>query len=255
MRQLLKHIIILCVLLVASVTSKAGTVMFEEANKLYHNKQYQQSAELYMQIINDGYHSCSVFYNAGNAFFKGKQFGMAVWCYQKALQYEPENNIIVENLALTNSKINAGKNTNKEWTGIRWIKSILHFHTLNKWCFGALIFYLLYMSIRIVRKLTKAPAFLIGLRKLLFWCFIIYGLAAVSNYIFQRMYKRGVVIKNTQMYKSYSGDKAAKPQQLQGTVVRILNFEKQDLLSAGRYKVLLPNNKYTWLDADAVKLL
>jgi ABC-type multidrug transport system fused ATPase/permease subunit len=255
MRNIFKHIILVCVLTVITIAVNAGTVMFEEANKLYHNKQYQQSTELYMQIINDGYHSCSVFYNAGNAFFKGKQFGMAVWCYQKALQYEPENNIIIENLALTNSKINIGKKKNAEWIGIRWIKNILHFHTLNKWCLGALIFYLLFMGIRISRLLFKQPAFFIGMRKLFFWCFIIYSLAAVSNYIFQRLYKHAVVIKNTQFYKDCKTDKASKTQQLQGTVVRILSFDKQDLLSAGRYKVLLPNNKFTWLDAEAVKML
>jgi tetratricopeptide (TPR) repeat protein len=246
-------LLMLCCL---SPLAQAGTVMFEEANKLYHNRQYVESAKLYTQIINDGLHSSSVFYNAGNAYYKCKQFGMAVWCYEKALQYEPENISVQENLALTNAKLKNPNTQRNTLFNMAWLKDVLHFHTMNKWCIGALAFYLVFMSIHITRKLRKTPAFFIVVRKLAFWLFIIYSLGAMANYVFHRLYQHGVVLQTTKgAWQDRSVKTKGQPIVAEGTVVQVLAFEKRTAIGGGRYKVKLPSGSTVWVDAQVIRVL
>ena len=78
--------------------------MYVKANQLYHNKDYDSAARLYQQMLNDGYCSPDLYYNAGNAYYRTNQVGLAIWCYKKAIQIHPEKNYI-DNLALANKRI------------------------------------------------------------------------------------------------------------------------------------------------------
>ena len=62
-----------------------NNIMFEKANQLYHNKNYDSASVLYQQMIQDGYCHPALYYNAGNAYYRTNQIGMAVWCFKKAL--------------------------------------------------------------------------------------------------------------------------------------------------------------------------
>jgi hypothetical protein len=242
-------------LLLLQASAFAGTVMYEEANKMYHNKQYDEAASLYMQIINDGYCSCSVYYNAGNSFYKSKHLGMAVWCYEKALQYEPTNPIIKENLQLTNSKLSASFKKLHEWFGIKWIRNILDFHTLNKWCFGAWLFFTLAILFLFVKKIKDLPPFTIGLRKLCWVLFFGYTIGAVSNYLFTKMYKHGIVINNAILYNTPTEKGLGTSQATEGVRIRILKLFKAQGPERGKYNVQMPNGTEAWIDVADVKSL
>jgi tetratricopeptide (TPR) repeat protein len=248
------YLVILYLCTMAGV-SEAGTVMFEEANKLYHNKQYKEAADLYMHIINDKLYSTSVFYNAGNAYYKCKKFGLAVWCYEKALLYDPENAIVQENLALTNQRLKNTGVTKGALFSLAWLNPLLHFHTLNKWCLGALLFYALYIALHIVRTFRRLPIVFMVLRKVFLGLFALYTIGAVSNYVFRKLYKHGVVVETVSAYASASEVKDSIITVKEGSLVQILAFEKKSPLGSGRYKVKLPTGKCTWVDATKVNPL
>jgi tetratricopeptide (TPR) repeat protein len=236
-------------------TVQAGTVMYEEANKLYHNKQYDEAANLYMQIINDGYCSCSVYYNAGNSYYKSKHLGMAVWCFQKALQYEPGNALIKENLQLTNSKLSASFKKTREWIGIKWIRNILEFHTLNKWCFGAWLFFTIAVLFLIFKKIKDLAPFTIALRKLSWLLFFGYTIGAVSNYLFQKMYKHGIVVNNAILYNNAQDKGLGSSQATEGIRVRIIKLEKGQGTQPSKYNIQMPNGTEAWINVSDVKML
>lgn len=77
--------------LYATFTLQAGNnIMFDKANQLYHNKNYDSAAKLYQQMIDDGYCSSDLFYNTGNAYYRLNKIGLAIWCYEKAITIQPE---------------------------------------------------------------------------------------------------------------------------------------------------------------------
>jgi hypothetical protein len=235
--------IALLIILMWPLSSHGGTVMFEEANKLYHNKQYTQSAELYMHIINDGFYSCSIYYNAGNAFYKSKQLGRAVWCYEKALQYEPENINIIENLQLTLKKLNQVQALPKDNYGVQVLRKVLHWHTLNKWCIGALLFFVIAISISALRSLRSTWPMLIGIKKVCYTLFAVYASAAICNYIFHYYQSYGIATTHAALMPQATPIAKAVASLPEGSKVRIVDKTKD----AQWYKVKAPDGQCLWV--------
>jgi tetratricopeptide (TPR) repeat protein len=247
----LKNVLIILFLCICNF-AHAGTVIFEEANKLYHNREYKEASNLYMQIINQGYHSCSVYYNAGNSFFKNNQMGMAVWCYEKALQYEPDNQVIKENLLITNTKLsNSFKKTN-EWFGIKWIKIILQFHTVNKWSLGSLVFFSLAVLLLFFKKKNKSFSIITFIRRLFWLLFLVYALGAISNYLFTKLYNHGIIIHSTILYNDVQAKGLGEAQITEGIKVRILQTRINPATQENRYLIILPNKIRAWVNAADV---
>lgn len=119
--------------------------MFDKANQLYHNKNYDSAARLYQQMINDGYCSADLFYNAGNAYYRLNRIGLAIWCYEKAVGIHRDKNY-VENLALAKKRIREPIDEIPEIFFIRWWESAYRLFSANTWAVLALTWFLLAMS-------------------------------------------------------------------------------------------------------------
>ena len=72
-------------MVVFAATANAGTLTYERANQLYHNQQYTEALELYNQMINEGMVNASVYYNAGNTYFKLKKNGLGCLVLRKSI--------------------------------------------------------------------------------------------------------------------------------------------------------------------------
>ncbi|HPI53084.1 MAG TPA: hypothetical protein PLU10_00260 [Chitinophagaceae bacterium] len=147
-----KGLIICCLLLVTVMwNSYAETnLMFEKANQQYHNKNYDSAVHLYQEMIDDGYAHSDLFYNAGNAYFRINKIGMAIWCYQNALNRHYEKNY-AENLLLAQKRIKNPIASPREIFFIRWWKGWLGLFTVNQWSIIALVTFLLGMTLLFVR--------------------------------------------------------------------------------------------------------
>ena len=55
------------------VLSAENTDLFNEANELYLQKDYKNSAELYEYLIENGYADSHIFYNLGNSYYRLKK--------------------------------------------------------------------------------------------------------------------------------------------------------------------------------------
>jgi tetratricopeptide (TPR) repeat protein len=87
------------------VSSPAETSVAEIFNKgtsAYRNGNFQSAEQYYLQILNSGTENASVYYNLGNACFKQKHMGDAVYYWEKARQMLPHDRDIQENLELAN---------------------------------------------------------------------------------------------------------------------------------------------------------
>ncbi len=73
--------------------------IFDNANSLYNNENYNDAILEYQRILSSGEHSAAVYFNLGNAYYKLNQIGQSIYYYEKALQLEPENDDVLTNLA------------------------------------------------------------------------------------------------------------------------------------------------------------
>jgi len=245
---------LVCCMLLFAATANAGTLTYERANQLYHNQQYTEALELYNQMINEGMVNASVYYNAGNTYFKLKKMGWAVWCYEKALQLQPSNSCIKENLLLTRKKIASPFNSTSN-NPISWFKYIVNLHSQNNWALGALLFFTLAMLFVILKKRLKLHPFFIAIRKLFWLLFIIYLIGTISNYVFHKICKFGIILENTILYNNPKEKGLQKPTATEGTKVQILQTVKGSILNVGKYKVQLPSGKVAWVEQQCMGTL
>ncbi len=77
------------------------------AGDAYRAGRFQEAAELYDSAIKAGETSAPLFYNTGNAWFRGGDFGRAILNYERALVLEPGHPEAQANLQVARDKARA----------------------------------------------------------------------------------------------------------------------------------------------------
>ena len=76
--------------------------LFAQANAEYQKNDFGSAEQIYRRILDSGSESGPLFYNLGNACFKQKRLGEAIWYWEKALQKMPGDQETRENLQMAN---------------------------------------------------------------------------------------------------------------------------------------------------------
>ena len=73
-------------------------ILFDEANTLYNNGEYESAISVYKQILDDGLHSSALYFNMANCYYKLNKIAPSIYHYEKALKLSPEDQDILNNL-------------------------------------------------------------------------------------------------------------------------------------------------------------
>lgn len=136
-----------------------GNIMFEQANALYHSKNYDSAARLYTQLVQNGYCSDDLYYNMGNAFYKSGKTGWAIWSYKKSMIIRCSKNAL-DNYRLAKKQIKNPLLEQDEIFFLKWWRGLYSLFTVNGWSIVALIsfvIFLLSMFLRLVKKKRFTP--------------------------------------------------------------------------------------------------
>jgi len=106
---------------------------FDKANSAYADDQFQEAIALYNSILEEGLVSPELYFNLGNAYLKQNDLANAIYHYEKALQYNPSDPDIKENLLIANTqtidKVEEAPESNIQSA----LFSITHALTLSHW--------------------------------------------------------------------------------------------------------------------------
>lgn len=156
-------IVFLLMLKVLCVAQTNLEKLFEDANKNYEKKHYQESIDEYLKIIDAGYSSDVVFYNLGNSYYKNKENTKAIIYFEKAIKANPHCRAAKTNLFFARQK-NLDKIVPisdiillKAWK--KW-KDVF---SANEWAIGSILFcwvatsfalYILFSSVLFYKKIS-----------------------------------------------------------------------------------------------------
>ncbi len=80
--------------------------VFDQGKEQYKAEKYQEAINSWKKVLEDGQHSAALYFNLGNAYYKLNQIGPSIYYYEKALQLDPSNSDIKNNLAFAqNAKV------------------------------------------------------------------------------------------------------------------------------------------------------
>ncbi|PKK84797.1 MAG: hypothetical protein CVT49_01185 [candidate division Zixibacteria bacterium HGW-Zixibacteria-1] len=96
----------LAVIIIFAVLSSVGISaaseldsLFLQAKQYYESNEFDQALAVYTDIINRGYESPALYFNAGNCYFKKGELGFAILYYLRAQRLDPNDDDINSNLA------------------------------------------------------------------------------------------------------------------------------------------------------------
>ena len=124
---------------------------FEAANAAYAAGNYKEAAETYEMLLSDA-PSATLYYNAGNAYFKQGELAKAILNYERALRLEPGHKDAKFNLAFAQSRI-TDNIVEHDFFLSTWVKSFRNTLSEHSWtilsiclfvlCLTGILFFLL----------------------------------------------------------------------------------------------------------------
>lgn len=246
------------VLLNAGTTSAFGfqdqpATLFDQGNFEYRNGNYAEAEEYYRRILNSGLENSPLYFNLGNACFKQKKLGEAIYYWEKARQLAPMDREIRENLELAELLLVDQIEIPEDPFPVRILKSIRDLLTIPQESrlayflfLAANILFFLYIVLKNPRHSFRAlvGSFIAGLLVLLF-------AGSLAWKVYERDYgQKAIVLDQRVDVFSGPGEENITVFTLhEGIKVRVHGS------SNGWCQISLPNGWNGWLPQDTVGIL
>lgn len=241
----------LCLFLNTAIASPE--ILFNQANQLYKDKNYEGAITLYDSIAKSDYVSAELFFNLGNAHFKIGHLAPAILNYERAKKLNPSDEDIDFNLKLANLRVVDRVEPVPELFFVKWTKNLVIGHSSDGWAklaviliwvtfvFGALFLF-------VNRGIIMRIAFFAALLTLLL------SLAATglsySQYNYQRTSRSAILFSKNAYVKSAPD--------LQSTDLFILRegIKVTLLETEGEWqKIQLADGKVGWMKKEGLEMI
>ncbi|GAB7255880.1 tetratricopeptide repeat protein [Polaribacter sp. OB-PA-B3] len=249
----MKKILFLLLLIANSLAAQNIDSLFNSANELYRNGNYDKAIESYKQILKQDVVSDELFYNLGNSYYKLNKVGPSIFYYEKALQLNPlnqdvKNNLVfAKRLALDNieevpktffQKFNANylqKLSYDEWAAVTIVFVLL----------SAILFLLFYFAYKPIKK-----RFFFTVAIISFILFLATISVTYNQYNFSKNTKQAIVFSSKTEVRNAPTLNSEEVFTLhEGTKVIVL-----DAVDNWK-KIKLADGKIGWIISDEIKLL
>ncbi len=134
-------ILSLCFFLSLMLVAQDAADKFERANNAYVEGNFEQSEDLYRQLLEEGYDSSELYFNLGNTYYRLDQIPLAILYYEKALKVHPRNKDYQYNLSIAKSKIEEPLEEVPEFFLNNWWRTMAGWMPSSLWGILWLVFF------------------------------------------------------------------------------------------------------------------
>jgi len=239
--------------LIGFLANAQNETLFNRATTAYNDGNYEKAVENYMQILETGEHSSSLYYNLGNSYYKLNQIAPSIYYYEKALLLKPNDPEIKNNLIYAQNMTLDAIEVLPE-TGLSKIyNNIIGLLSFDQWSYFSISFMILfvitYVAFYYLRYASqKRFAFITSIVSLLL--VIISLVFAFMQYNDFKADRPAIVFSEKSVVKSEPNVRSSQVFVLhEGTKVNVL-----DLLDEYR-KIQLVDGKTGWIPAEDIRML
>jgi len=176
-----------------TVAAFAQADLLQKANDHYAKEEYKQAIDGYNQILMTNLESPELYFNLGNAYYKTKQYTLAILNFERAKLLDPDNEDINFNLQVANQHV---IDSIQELPGLfifRWWNSLINSQTTDIWAVFSIFGFILSLVLAGLYFFARSG----DVRRISFWagCFLI--LFAVLSGLFAAQQKSRLVNHST----------------------------------------------------------
>ena len=249
----MRNILYILIFLFNLVGFSQNDALFEQGNTLYNDGKYAEAIEKYQAILDAKQHSAALYFNLANAHYKLNNIAPSIYYYEKALQLDPNDTDIKNNLAFAkNMTIDAIDIVPEGWVAklIKNITNSLSFDNWAKlaivWVFCFVVLFLIYYFAYTTFK--KRLAFIASLASLFLLCITL--VLAFHSYNLTKKDRPAIIFAQESKVKSEPNSRSEESFRLhEGTKVQIL-----DTVNNWK-KIKLTDGKTGWVSNQDIKAL
>lgn len=239
--------------LITSITFGQNETLFKQGNDLYNEGNYELAIKKYETIIDNGKQSAELYFNLGNAHYKLNHIAPSIYYYEKALQLNPNDKEIKNNMAFARNMTIDAVDTIPEVGFTKFLHSISNSMTFERWSITAIGFMVLFVVLFLIYYFTtstgkKRLAFIGSMASLLLVCFALSF--AFHNYDLVEKDQPAIVFAQESLVKTEPNLRSSESFKLhEGTKVQVL-----DTVNNWK-KIKLADGKTGWIPESDIKLL
>lgn len=239
--------------LISAVIFGQTNSLFDRATGHYADGNFEEAVRDYEKILENGKASAEVYYNLANAYYKLEQVAPSIYYYNKALQLNPGNKDIQNNLLLakehTIDVIQSKPKT--KWT--RFVERIMDVFSFDSWAVIAVIFSVLFMIFGLLyyfNPRTGRKRFFFSLGGMSLIACTLSVIFAFNRYDFAQNNQFAIVFaEQTGVYSEPNLNSSEAFVLHEGTKIKVLDKFN------GYSKILLEDGKEGWIADDNIKEL
>lgn len=228
-------------------------LLFEEANTLYNEEKYAEAIDKYESILESGNHSPELYYNLGNANYRLNNIAPSIFYYEKALQLNPNDEDIRDNLAFAQKMTIDAIDKVPEVGFAKIIKNVVNTFSEDTWSkiaiAGVFVFVLLFLMYHFSYATSKKRiAFVTSVFGLLLACFSV--LMAFQKERLEAKDNPAIVFAQESRVKADPNKNSEEVFRLhEGTKIQVLETYED------WKKIKLSDNSTGWIPSNDIKLL
>lgn len=244
-----------CIFVICSFSLKGNpSEVFDQGNKAFENKNYQEAIELYQSILSEGYEGAALYYNLGLASLKVGDIGNAVLFLERALKLKPKDKDIKHNLKVIRAQHlqNRFDIIPESFLEKRW-NAFLFAASSNTWTILSIIICWLaalgfYFWLKGKTRQQRKSGFLAGLS--LLFISILFSLLAYSKFKVEKVIQAGVTTNPVaNFWVAPDEDSEVEEELYPGLKVDVLGELNY------WYKVRLSDGRVGWLKKEEITLI
>ena len=233
--------------------SASNEELFEQANALYRDGDFDRAVQLYEEILESGYESAELYYNLGNAYFKREALGKSILYYERARKLDPHDEDSAYNISVVQLYAKDRLVVPPQLFVTRIWQKLTGAFSTDQLAVWTLVFYSIVMLLLILRKLILKPGLQKTVKAVMIPVVVLFSLAVFLFFFRARVIdKRQQAIVMVEMI-----DVTSSPSSDSTPVFTLHEGAKVNLQErSGSYlKISLPDGNVGWVPDSSLEII
>jgi tetratricopeptide (TPR) repeat protein len=153
----MKKLILVILVFVSALMQAQNPTLFEEANEAYANGDFETAISKYEKILENGETSAAVYYNLGNAHYKLNNVAPSIFYYEKALQLNPADEDVQNNIEFARSMTIDDIPVNEEMGFQKSVNQFISTFSYNTWAYLSIAFSIIFVILFLLYYFSRKP--------------------------------------------------------------------------------------------------